>query len=172
MHEERGTSDRAPFYCIVNVHCACLYRITEMTRQGSTKTLVIPTTLIAPCGMNCRLCYAYIRGKNHCPGCQGDDAHKSKSCVECRIKNCVNLVNRTVKYCFSCAGYPCARLKRLDKRYRSKYGMSMIDNLEMIKNRGIRHFIRNEMERWTCPECGETLCVHKPQCLSCGQSWR
>lgn len=30
-------------------------------------------TLIAPCGMNCQLCYAFQREKNKCPGCLGDE---------------------------------------------------------------------------------------------------
>jgi hypothetical protein len=60
----------------------------------------------------------------------------------------------------------------LDKRYISKYGMSMIANLEMINDFGIRHFIRAEKVKWICPECGELICVHKPNCLSCGYAWQ
>src|SRR5512136_342611 len=96
------------------------------------KISAIPMTLIAPCGMNCRLCHAYVREKNVCPGCRGDDSLKSKSCVACRIKNCEKIATGRIKYCFSCESFPCARLKQLDKRYRNKYGMSMIDNLENI----------------------------------------
>ena len=150
-------------------------RYAVLIRMNPTKTSAIPTTLIAPCGMNCRLCRAYIRDKTYikaCPGCRGDDSVKSKSCVACRIKNCENIVQGRVRYCFSCEDFPCARLKHLDKRYRTRYGMSMIDNLVNIEKFGIRHFIRNERERWTCPECGEIICVHKPQCLSCGHKWR
>jgi hypothetical protein len=143
-----------------------------MTPEQSTKTNTIPTTLIAPCGMNCRLCQAYERDKKACPGCRGNNSFKSKSCVACRIKNCEKIVEGRIEYCFSCDGFPCARLKHLDKRYRTKYGMSMIDNLEAIRRFGIRHFVRNEKERWTCPECGELLSVHKAQCLSCGHKWR
>lgn len=136
------------------------------------KTDAFLTTLIAPCGMNCRLCHAFIRDKNICPGCRGDDSLKSKTCVTCRIKNCKKIAEGESKYCFSCDSFPCSGLKHLDKRYRTKYGMSMTDNLEHIKMFGIRHFIRNEKERWACPECGEVICVHKPQCLSCGYEWR
>ena len=138
----------------------------------STKTNAIRSALIAPCGMNCRLCHAYVRDVNVCPGCRGDDNYKSKSCLACHIKNCEKIVNAEAKYCFNCDSFPCARLKHLDKRYRTKYGMSMIDNLEDIRRFGIRRFIRNEKERWTCPECGEMICVHKPQCISCGWKWR
>ena len=63
-------------------------------------------------------------------------------------------------------------MKRLDKRYRTKYAMSMIDNLEYIKQFGIRDFVKQEKERWACPVCGEIICVHKPQCISCEHTWR
>jgi hypothetical protein len=82
------------------------------------------------------------------------------------------MVQTRCKYCFGCDSFPCARLKNLDKRYRTKYGMSMIDNLGDIRKFGIRRFIRNEKERWTCPECGQAICVHRPQCPFCLQKWR
>ena len=71
------------------------------------------------------------------------------------------------RYCFSCDSFPCARLNHLDERYRAKYGMSMIENLVNIKKVGIRQFIKSEKEKWACPECGEMICVHEPQCLFC-----
>jgi hypothetical protein len=46
----------------------------------------------------------------------------------------------------------------LDKRYRTKYGMSMIENLEFIDKKGIRKFLKNEEGKWT--RKGKTLCVH------------
>lgn len=33
-------------------------------------------SLIAPCGMNCSICMAYLREKNKCPGCRGNDIDK------------------------------------------------------------------------------------------------
>ena len=139
--------------------------------QRPSKTNTIPTPLIAPCGMNCRLCSGYTRDKQPCPGCRGDDNLKPKYCVTCRIKNCEKILNTKANYC-CCDRFPCARLKQLDKRYRTRYGMSMISNLGNIRKFGIRHFIRDEKERWTCPECGELICVHKPQCLYCDHKWR
>jgi hypothetical protein len=113
-----------------------------MAQIRLTKINAIPTTLIAPCGMNCRLCRAYIRDKQACPGCRGDDSLKSKACVSCKIKNCEQIAEGNIKYCFSCDGFPCARLNNLDKRYRTNCGMSMIDNLKTIRDFGIRYFIR------------------------------
>jgi Protein of unknown function (DUF3795) len=145
-----------------------------MTTEFPKKMHAIRMTSIAPCGMNCHLCRAFRPDKPYiksCPGCRGDDAVKSKGCLSCRIKNCEKIVQGGIKYCFNCNSYPCRRLKDLDKRYKGRYGMSMIDNLESIKKFGIRQFIRTESDKWTCPRCGALICVHKPQCLSCGFEW-
>jgi len=117
---------------------------------------------IAPCGMNCRLCIAYVRAKNKCDGCLTPNTKCSRNCT---LRLC-NL--RTGNYCdHTCESFPCQRLKNLDKRYHTKYGMSMIENLLNIENRGVTQFVRNENERWACGVCGEILCVHQPNCLTC-----
>ncbi len=144
----------------------------DVMPKRSPKTKTMPTTLIAPCGMNCRLCRAYVRDKNSCPGCRGDDRLKPQYCVACRIKNCDHIKKDGAKYCFSCDRFPCTRLKQLDKRYRTKYGMSMMANLKTIEQSGIRQFIRTEKEKWTCPGCGAFISVHKPECLCCGHQWQ
>jgi Protein of unknown function (DUF3795) len=145
---------------------------TKMRNTKSSKRIKLPSTLIAPCGMNCRLCQAYIRDKKSCPGCRGDDSLKPKTRVTCKIKTCEKIVARKLKYCFKCDIFPCANLKHLDDRYIAKYGLSMIDNLNKINTLGIRQFIRNEIKRWSCPECGEMICAHKSTCLSCEYKWR
>jgi hypothetical protein len=131
----------------------------------------IPTNLIAPCGLNCRLCYAYNREKNPCSGCRGDDNLKSEYCITCKIKNCEKLADGKAKYCVSCSEFPCAKINRLEKRYTTKYATSVIGNLNMIKESGIKRFIVSEKERRACPRCGKLICVHKPVCLTCGCKW-
>ena len=122
--------------------------------------------LIAPCGMNCGICMAYLRGKNRCPGCRAADTDKPLACVRCRIKNCETIDKSKSKFCFECEK-PCARLKQLDKRYRTKYGMSMIENLEFIKNNGIDAFIAQQEAKYKCPKCGGVICVHRKKCYDC-----
>jgi len=61
----------------------------------------------------------------------------------------------------------CTRLRRLDARYRKKYGMSMIENLGAIREQGIRAFVRTERERWTCTACGGAIDVHHGRCSAC-----
>lgn len=127
----------------------------------------IKYSFIAPCGMNCGICMAYLRESNKCPGCGAEDSNKPVTRLRCRIKNCSKLQETNLKFCFHCESFPCGILKRVDKRYRTRYHMSMIENLENIRRFGIRKFIRNERKRWTCAECGGTICVHKGSCSEC-----
>lgn len=123
--------------------------------------------LIAPCGMNCRLCMAYQRNKNKCNGCLNDTGYKAKSCSNCIIKNCSVIQNNKSGFCYECDKYPCRRLKELDKRYKTKYNMSMIENLDYISQFGIEEFLQHEEVRWACKKCGNIVCVHHSICNNC-----
>jgi hypothetical protein len=126
--------------------------------------------LIAPCGMNCGICLGHLREKNHCPGCRGSKDDLPKYCGSCIIRNCTILKENNWKFCSNkCEKFPCLRLRNLDKRYRTNYNMSMIENLDNIEKNGIRKFVGNEKMRWSCSECGGTVCVHKGYCYSCGE---
>jgi hypothetical protein len=128
--------------------------------------------LIAPCGIDCRLCRRmFSKEKRTCPGCRGEDTYKARGCVECRIKNCEKLVSGKFTYCYECDEYPCATLAHLDKRYRTRYATSPLENLQSIQLNGIGLFIEAENKKWTCPHCGSMLCMHDPLCRSCGYAW-
>lgn len=121
------------------------------------------TTLIAPCGMDCAICSAFLREKNRCGGCYDANC----SCRRhCSIAACEQVRG---KYSHDCGKFPCRRLKQLDKRYRTKYHMSMLDNLAEIQKDGIRAFVKSERERWTCADCGGTIDVHHDRCSVCGK---
>jgi ribosomal protein S27AE len=141
-----------------------------MSTQIARNPEEITAEMIAPCGMNCAICIGFLRERNPCAGCLGDDEHKPRHCVICAIKNCPELENETEKYCFTCGKFPCARLRTLDKRYRARYGMSMVENLGNIRALGIEKFVANERKRWTCPECGSLISAHRDECLHCGHS--
>ncbi len=128
--------------------------------------------LIAPCGMNCGLCVSYQfmisdlnkRGfkRTYCAGCRP----RGKNCVFMKA-SCDLLGKGLVRFCFECNDYPCMRLKTLDKRYRTKYRMSMIENLNNIKDQGMEKFLEKEAEKWRCPKCGGVICCHNGLCLNC-----
>lgn len=132
----------------------------------------ITKDLIAICGMNCHLCLAYKRKKNGCHGCRAEDGLSIDYCNRCKMKNCETAIAGNFTFCYECESFPCKLVKHIDKRYRTKYSMSMIENLNFIKEFGIEKFLEQQEEKWTCPECGQILCAHRPQCLNCKYIWR
>jgi len=129
----------------------------------------LKSSLIAPCGMNCGLCWGYQRGKNKCAGCNSNSLNKPSYCLRCPMKFCEMHSAGKTKLCYACPDYPCKKIKHIDKRYRTKYGMSMIENLNSIKENGIRKFIQTEKQKWICPNCGNIICIHKTTCVVCGE---
>lgn len=65
---------------------------------------------------------------------------------------------RTSRFCYTCTKFPCDRLRLMDRRYRTRYGMSEIENLEFIRDRGIRRFLEREREKYLSEK--GILCVH------------
>jgi Protein of unknown function (DUF3795) len=128
--------------------------------------------LIAPCGMNCGVCASYLAmkndlkkkgfGKTSCTGC----LPRGKGCFYRR--QCVKIDKRDVRFCNECPDFPCRIIKNLDKRYRTFYHMSMIENLEFIKTNGIDKFLEKETARWKCTECGGVISCHNGICYNCG----
>jgi hypothetical protein len=134
--------------------------------------LITEKELIAPCGMNCSICSGYLAFKHdvkskgvrmpYCAGCRPRD----KKCAFLK-KKCDFLLNNEVVYCYQCKEFSCDNLLRIDKRYRSFFKMSMIENLEFIKKSGITNFLKKENEKWKCKNCGELICCHNGICFNC-----
>mgnify|MGYP006296904291 FL=1 len=125
--------------------------------------------LIAPCGMNCRICIAYFgytvngnKRKMNCIGCKPKD----KSCAFLK-KYCTKLRKNEIDYCYECKDFPCSYLEKIDSLYQKRYDMSMIENLEYIRAHGMNEFLRQQQEKYLCPECGDVICVHNGICYSC-----
>ena len=128
--------------------------------------------LIAPCGMNCSLCSGYLAWKlkirekgirmPYCSGCRP----RNKQCAFLK-KRCPSLMTNSFHYCWQCQGFPCSNLLGLDKRYRTNFRMSMIENLKFIEQHGITKFLINESEKWQCPNCRGTICCHNGICFEC-----
>jgi len=117
--------------------------------------IVFDDKLVAPCGINCGICQAYLRKNNPCHGCNYAEQNRPKTREHCGLRICTK---RKDKFCYSCDEFPCDRLKHLDKRYRTRYGISEIDNLICIRDKGIKSFIEEESKRWISDE--GILCVH------------
>lgn len=122
---------------------------------------------LAPCGVICDLCLAAQRTKNPCAGCNST-GNKPSHCVNCGIKTCSRRPGDYTLACLDCADFPCRRLKDLDKRYISRYGVSPLDQLRNARTQGVEAFIHRQAQVWQCEGCGALLCVHSSVCLHCG----
>jgi hypothetical protein len=160
------------------IYFSDIYNIKGFTGEACYNFLVIEMDvgkrsftpeLIAPCGMNCGICVAHfgytMRGekrKHICVNCRS----RKSNCAFIK-QSCRKLATNKIAYCYECSDFPCDNLKILDKVYRNKYGMSMIENLKYIEAKGIDQFIKNEQERWKCSICGGVICVHNKKCYAC-----
>lgn len=135
--------------------------------------------LVASCGMDCGLCSGYLAYSHDLPKKTGKIIH----CIGCRARNkkcaflkrdCAILSENRVDFCYECETFPCDRLKRLSERYRTKYSMSFIENLNLIKEKGLEEFIRDQSRKYKCPQCGDLICIHNGKCYSCDEitSWK
>ena len=107
--------------------------------------------LIAPCGMNCRLCVGFFgytisggKRKKRCIGCRQSD----KNCAFIK-KRCKRLTKKEINYCYECKDFPCEQLEKLDKSYRKRFEMSMIDNLKNIRDNGMENFLKQQEEKYS-----------------------
>ncbi len=154
-------------------------KLTPMANQIKKTYAAFQPELIAPCGMNCSICSGYLaysrnipkrRGKiTHCTGCRP----RNKQCAFLKGR-CQKLSNNRITFCFECDDFPCYSLRHIDARYRKNYDMSMIDNLNEIKQSGIDTFLKNQRKKYKCPRCGGVICVHNRKCYDCEtiENWK
>ena len=129
--------------------------------------------VIAPCGMDCSVCSSYLALEHdiktkglkmpYCKGCRPRD----KTCAFLK-KRCENLLNHEFEFCYQCPEFPCKNLQHIDKRYKTLYHMSLIDNLRFVKTHGLEKFLETQKEKWKCPNCGDVICCHNGICYNCG----
>ncbi|TXT56186.1 MAG: hypothetical protein BAJALOKI2v1_620020 [Promethearchaeota archaeon] len=132
--------------------------------------------LIARCGIWCGTCRQYLVRKKElfeekglkrgCEGCWIRD----KNCTFIK-KECAPLRNNEIEFCYECENFPCDNLTELDELYVSRYNMSLIENQKRIKQMGIKKWIKEQEELYTCPECSGEVCVHDAECYDCGNKY-
>ena len=127
----------------------------------------IAETMLAPCGIDCGVCYVHLKNKKPCLGCWGQDDSKPQHCRQCKIKVCA--MEQGIDFCSSCSSFPCAIIKRLDKSYRQRYQVSLVDNALRQKRVGAKQHLSEEREKWMCVDCGGVISLHDRVCSECGK---
>ena len=126
---------------------------------------VIENAMLAPCGMNCKICYKHCFSKKTCRGCLAGDLGKPAHCRTCKIKQCARA--HGLVYCYTCAEFPCKRIKRLETSYLTRYGTSLIQNSVTVRDKGIQLFLAEQEKLWKCPQCGGVISLHDRVCSEC-----
>lgn len=55
----------------------------------------------------------------------------------------------------------------MDKRYRLNYQMSVKQNLENIKKKGIDRFVQDQYREYHCSKCEGLISIHNRKCFKC-----
>lgn len=125
--------------------------------------------MLAPCGVNCLVCYRHAAPSNKkalCLGCLGPDQVKAASCRHCAIRACAAV--ERVRFCAECKAFPCARIKRLDKTYRTRYGVSLVEQGRYALGKDVESFWKKHQGISTC-SCGGLICLQDKRCTECGK---
>ena len=129
--------------------------------------------------MDCGVCGAYLAYSKGLPRKRGAIIH----CAGCRARrkqcaylkgHCPHIGTGEVGFCYECAEYPCKRLRVLDSRYRRRYEMSLIENLDLIRDAGVQALIDRQQSRYGCAVCGQLRSIHNGKCYVCEtvSNWR
>lgn len=121
--------------------------------------------MFAPCGMICLACYRHCYHKKPCAGCLNSDFGKPEHCRKCKIKDCAK--EQKLTYCFECSSFPCKQIKALEKSYLTRYHTSLAENSNIVREQGIVEFLKEQREKYTCPECGGIISIHDGECSEC-----
>jgi hypothetical protein len=134
---------------------------------------MVENNLAAPCGIYCGMCRQYLALKKDLLeekglkwGCQGCRI-RHKNCTFIR-RDCAPLRKNEIAFCYECEKFPCQNLKKIDKIYRERYSVYLIENLKRIKEIGVEKWLQEQKELYRCPECGGEICIHDVECYDCG----
>jgi len=134
--------------------------------------------LVAPCGLFCGACRAYLatlenndesrpgskQPSMQCDGCLGGGrapAHISK----CEIRACAANKTKTGR-CSECAEFPCSRITDFNNDGMQHHG-EVLENLRQLRTMGIKDWTKHEEDRWACPKCQAKLSWYDAECPKC-----
>ncbi len=126
----------------------------------------INESMLAPCGLNCMLCYRHL-GKKPCPGCRAQESQPDEYQRKCVMRACVS--ERGLFSCAECRERPCKRVKTFDKRYREGYGVDLASDAVRQREIGVAALLREQINTHTCDSCGHLINLHDGICSGCAR---
>jgi hypothetical protein len=147
-------------------------------------------SLVAVCGLYCGACPMYLATQSNdeqqlltllkrfssgqlklgmedilCDGCLGN-GRVASFCRSCAIRECPT--NKPdVTRCSDCSDFECPRITDFNNDGMLHHA-EVLDNLRSIRKLGIGKWAKYEQERWSCPQCSQTVSWYDSQCSACG----
>lgn len=136
--------------------------------------------LLAPCGLYCGFCGVYLahqagdqkmKGKLAglfgcapeevaCQGCLSDQ--RFFYCASCAIRSCTQ--DRGYEGCYQCDEFPCSEVER----FPIPVGKQIIlQEVPRWRELGTDAWLADQMQKHTCPDCGQRLIRGGKVCPSC-----
>lgn len=128
----------------------------------------IDVGMLAPCGLNCMLCYRHL-GKNPCPGCRARLDEPDTYQRKCVMRACV--LERGYATCADCAERPCKRMRTFQKRYKDGYGVDLASDAQTLRREGAEALLRRQIQAYTCANCGYLIDLHDGVCSGCARQY-
>jgi len=150
-------------------------------KQGARK-------LVGICGLYCGTCPQYLAWQENdteqlakisqehdipveeirCDGCLSDRV--ISFCLECRhgFRQCAK--EKKVTWCFECPDFPCQRLRDFTKVHivdGIPHHAHVIDDLQYMKEYGVKAWVEKQEEAGRCPRCGKRLYWFTRVCPVC-----
>lgn len=140
--------------------------------------------LLAPCGLYCGVCSIYIAHRDNnikfkdrlvnlykpliesiddiqCTGCLSKGIIFSY-CQSCPIKSCAK--EKDLEGCYQCGDWPCKLIKRFPIPVGKKVIMRAIPQWREL---GTEKWVKDEVNRYHCPDCGNPLFRGAKRCNNC-----
>ncbi|MEA2066589.1 MAG: DUF3795 domain-containing protein [Thermotogota bacterium] len=86
-------------------------------------------------------------------------------CRNCELKQCA--LDHHVEVCSECNEYPCEKLQAF-KNDDSPHHSAIFKNLDSLKELGIKKWLENQKNRWSCPQYGTSFSWYDRECEECG----
>jgi len=100
--------------------------------------------LVAPCGLYCGECTAFLNGK--CEGCRSNKGLGKKYRKYCKIYECLN--KKKLKICLECQEFPCHFFDffKAEKLEESSWFLDVWSNMKQIKEAGLINFLKEKTD--------------------------
>jgi hypothetical protein len=147
--------------------------------------------LVAVCGLYCGACGLYCAWRDNdkemleqarqfmssrqgreytlkdleCDGCLAN-GRLTPYCRECQMRLCAK-AKPGVTRCSDCSDFPCPTITAFNNDG-LRHHAEVLDNIRHLREVGVEAWLKEQSERWRCPQCGASVDWYARTCFHCG----